>query len=306
MGRSGEGAEFVMEMVQFGKTGLTVSRLGLGGYPFGGVNKAHDWDPFTPTGGAVAIATITRALDRGINYIDTAPSYGDGNSERLIGAVMRTRRDECVLATKVGWQLDKQAVIDSVEASLRRLQTDHIDVIQFHGGMFTAEDRDHILEGGPLTALQELRDSGKVRFIGLTAEEPWTARQFIDTGLFDMVQVAYNLIYQAAALHLLRDTAQRGTGVVSMRSMTSGIFQRLAQQLAPEWQQGRDIYTVCLQFLLADPRVHVLNVGMRWSEEVDRNVRIAEEFVAPLDVAELPRLTAGIYRLEDTEQTPQG
>jgi len=238
---------------------------------------------------------------------NTAPSYGDGNSERLIGEVMRTRRDECVLATKVGWQgLDKQAVLASVDASLRRLQTDHVDVIQFHGGMFTTEDRDHILDGGPLAALQELRASGKVRFIGLTAEEPWTARQFLDTGLFDMVQVAYNLIYQAAALHLLRDTAQRGTGVVSMRSMTSGIFQRLAQQLAPEWQEGRDVYTVCLQFLLADLRVHVVNVGMRWPEEVDRNVRIVEEFVAPLDVAQLPRLTAGIYHLEDTEQAPQG
>jgi len=297
----------LMETVRFGNTGLIVSRLGLGGYPFGGVNKVHNWDPFTPAGGAVAIATINLALDRGITYIDTAPSYGDGNSERLIGEVMRTRRDECVLATKVGWQgLDKQAVLASVDASLRRLQTDHVDVIQFHGGMFTAEDRDHILDGGPLAALQELRASGKVRFIGLAAEEPWTARQFLDTGLFDMVQVAYNLIYQAAALHLLRDTAQRGTGVVSMRSMTSGIFQRLAQQLAPEWQEGRDVYTVCLQFLLADLRVHVVNVGMRWPEEVDRNVRIVEEFVAPLDVAQLPRLTAGIYHLEDTEQAPQG
>ncbi len=296
-----------METVRFGNTGLIVSRLGLGGYPFGGVNKVHNWDPFTPAGGAVAIATINLALDRGITYIDTAPSYGDGNSERLIGEVMRTRRDECVLATKVEWQgLDKAAVIASVDASLRRLQTDHLDVIQFHGGMFTDADRDHILDGGPFAALQELRDSGKVRFIGLTAEEPWTARPFLETGLFDMVQVAYNLIYQAAALHLLRDTERRGTGVVSMRSMTSGIFQRLVQQLAPEWQQGRDVYTVCLQFLLADPRVHVVNVGMRWPEEVDRNVRIAEEFVAPLDVAQLPRLTAGIYRLEDTEQAPQG
>jgi len=296
-----------VKTVRFGNTGLTVSRLGLGGYPFGGVNTAHDWNPFTAAGGAVAIAAIHRALDRGITYIDTAPSYGEGNSERLIGEVMRTRRDECVLATKVGWQgLDKRAVIASVDASLRRLQTDHVEVIQFHGGMFTDADRDHILNGGPLAALQELRASGKVRFIGLTAEEPWTARPFLETGLFDVVQIAYNLIYQAAALHVLRDTAERGTGVVSMRSMTSGIFQHLVQQLAPEWQQGRDVYTVCLQFLLADLRVHVVNVGMRWPEEVDRNVGIVEEFAPPLDVAQLPRLTAGIYRLEDAEQTPQG
>lgn len=293
--------------VRFGNTGLEVSRLGLGGYPFGGVNKARDWDPFTEAGGAVAIATIHRALDSGVTYIDTAPSYGDGNSERLIGEVMRTRRDECTLATKVGWKgFDKRAVIASVEASLRRLQTDHIDVIQFHGGMYSDEDRDHILNGGPFEALRELRESGKVRFTGLTAEEPWTARPFLATGLFDVVQLAYNLIYQSAALHVLKDTEQRGTGVVSMRSMTSGIFQRLVEQLAPEWQQGRDVYTVCLQFLLADPRVHVVNVGMRWPEEVDRNARIVEEFDAPLDVAQLPRLTAGIYQLQDTERSPQG
>ena len=71
-----------MEMVQFGATGLTVSRLGLGGYPFGGVNHARDWDPFTEAGREAAVETVNRALDRGINYIDTAPSYGDGNSER--------------------------------------------------------------------------------------------------------------------------------------------------------------------------------------------------------------------------------
>lgn len=294
------------KMVQFGDTGLAVSRLGLGGYPFGGVNKAHDWDPFAAAGRKTAIATIHRALDLGISYIDTAPSYGDGNSERIIGEVMRTRRDECVLATKVGWQgLDKRAVLASVEASLARLQTDHLDVLQFHGGMYTDADREHILHGGPLDALRELRERGVVRHIGLTAEEPWTARPFLETGHFAMVQIAYNLIYQAAALHLLRDTARRGTGVVSMRSMTSGIFQRLVRQLAPEWQQGRDVYAVCLEFLLADPRVHVVNVGMRWPEEVDRNARIVEEFDAPLDVSELPRLTAGIYQAEDAEHTPR-
>lgn len=289
-------------VVQFGNTGLQVSRLGLGGYPFGGVNKARDWDPFTAAGRATAVATIHRALDLGVTYIDTAPSYGDGNSERIIGEVMRTRRDACVLATKVGWQgLDKCAVLASVEASLARLQTDHLDVLQLHGGMYTEADREHILNGGPLDALRELRERGTVRCIGLTAEEPWTARPFLETGQFDMVQIAYNLIYQAAALHLLRDTAQRGTGVVSMRSMTSGIFQRLARQLAPEWQEGRDLYTVCLEFLLADPRVHVVNVGMRWPDEVERNVRIVKEFVAPLDVSHLPRLTAGVYRAEDAE-----
>jgi aryl-alcohol dehydrogenase-like predicted oxidoreductase len=125
-------------MVVLGRTGLEVSRIALGGYPFGGVNLAQGWDPWSDDGRKTAMATINRALDLGINYIDTAPAYGAGNSETLIGEVMRTRRDEAVLATKVGWNgLDKKAVRDSVLASLRRLQTDHLDLVQFHGGMYT-------------------------------------------------------------------------------------------------------------------------------------------------------------------------
>lgn len=291
-----------MNKVEFGGTGLKVSRIGLGGYPFGGINRARNWDPYTTEGRRAAIATIHRALDLGINYIDTAPGYGDGHSEGLIGEVMSARRDECVLATKVGWRgMDKQAVIRSVESSLGRLQTDYVDIVQFHGGMYSSEDYEHILNGGPLDGLRELREGGKIRFIGLTAEEPWTVRPFLAAGFLDMVQIAYNLIYQSAALHVLKETEERGVGVVSMRSMTSGIFQRLIRFLAPEWQQGRDVYQVCLEFLLSDPRVHVVNVGMRWPEEVERNVRLADSFEPPLDVSQLPRLTAGIYRVEDEE-----
>ena len=102
------------------------------------------------------------ALDRGINYIDTAPSYGDGNSESIIGEVMVTRRDDCVLASKTRWRdIGESEVAASVHESLGRLKTDVLDVIQFHGGVYTEEDRDHILNGGPLAALERLREEGK-------------------------------------------------------------------------------------------------------------------------------------------------
>jgi aryl-alcohol dehydrogenase-like predicted oxidoreductase len=288
--------------VVFGETGLEISRLALGGFPFGGVNRVRSWDPWSPEGRKTAIATIHRALDLGINYVDTAPSYGDGNSESIFGEVMRTRREECVLATKVGWQgLDKAAVMGSVRASLRRLQTDHVDVVQIHGGMYTPEDYEHIMNGGPLDALRELQENGETRFIGLTAEEPWTARPFLRSGTFDVVQLAYNLIYQSAAQHVLDEASERSVGIVTMRTMTSGIFQRTVRFLAPEWKEARDIYEVCLKFVLSDPRVHAPIVGMRWPEEVEKNVRLVEEFEPPLDVAALPRLTAGIYKAEDAE-----
>ncbi len=291
-----------MQKVILGNTGLPVSRIGLGGYPFSGVNRARHWDPYSAAGRSTVTATIHRALDLGINYIDTAPGYGAGHSERIIGEVMRTRRAECVLATKVGWQgLDKAAVKEGVRASLERLGTPYVDVAQFHGGMYTEADFAHIVHGGPLDALRELRQSGEVRFIGLTAEEPWTARPFLESGEFQVVQLAYNLIYQSAALHALDEARQRGVGVVTMRTMTSGILQHILASLAPEWVRARDPYEVCLAFVLSDPRVHVALVGMRWPEEVEDNIRLMEAFEARLDVSTVPRLTAGIYGSEDAE-----
>src|ERR1700712_3743760 len=104
-----------MQKIALRRTGLQVSRIALGGYPFGGLNRANNWDPWSEEGRKSAIATVNHAIDRGISYIDTAPGYGEGNSERLIGEVMKTRREECVLATKVRWErMDKSAVVDSV------------------------------------------------------------------------------------------------------------------------------------------------------------------------------------------------
>ena len=291
-----------MEHVVLGNTGLRVSRIGLGGYPFSGVNHARNWDPYSAEGRSTALATIHRALDLGINYIDTAPGYGNGHSEHIIGEVMRTRRDECVLATKVGWQgLDGAAVKESIHQSLERLGTSHLDVAQFHGGRYTEADLAHIVDGGPLEALRDLQRSGEIRFIGLTAEEPWTSRPFLESGEFQVVQLAYNLIYQSAAVHVLDDARQRGIGVVTMRTMTSGIFQRILGSLAPEWPAARDPYEVCLRFVLCDPRVHVALVGMRWPEEVEHNVRLVKDFDPPLDVSTVPRLTAEVYGAEDAE-----
>ncbi len=284
-----------------GRTGLRVSRLGLGGFPFGAVNRARGWDPYTDDGRRTAIRTIQAALDAGINYIDTAPGYGQGHSETVLGQALRGRRDDVVLASKVGYRLGPDAVVQSVEASLERLDTDDLDVIQFHGGMYETRDVEHIVEHGLLDALERLRDAGKVRFLGFTAEEPWTARPLIATGRFDVVQLRYNLIYQAAALHALDEAQAAGMGVAVMRPLTSGILQRIAAHLAPGWQQAHDLNEVALKFVLADRRVHVANVGMRWPQEVYANVQLAATFEPPLEIAELPRLTAGVYRSEDEQ-----
>jgi aryl-alcohol dehydrogenase-like predicted oxidoreductase len=291
--------------VRFGKTGLQVTRLGLGGYPFGGVNKARGWDPFTAEGRATAVRTIHAALDAGINYIDTAPGYGDGNSESIIGEATQGRRQEFVLATKVGhWGLTPRDVTASAEASLARLRTDVIDLIQFHGGMYTQHEVDHILKNGLLDALCDLRERGLVRFIGFTVEEPWTAKPLIASGRFDTMQVRYNIAYQSAAHHVLNEARERDMGVTVMRPMSSGIFQRMASYLAPRWQEAHDLYEVALKFVLSDSRVHVAHVGMRWPQEVARNVALAESFVPPFDMADLPRGTAAVYQTDDEMNLP--
>lgn len=289
----------MLAKVDFGRTGLQVTRLALGGYPFGGVNRARDWDPFTEWGRAMAVETIHAALDAGINYIDTAPGYGDGNSESVIGEATHDRRDRFILATKVGYQHSSpKEVIASVEASARRLRTDVIDVIQFHGGMYTEAHIEHILTGGLLDALVKLRDRGLVRFLGFTVEEPLTARPLVASSVFDVIQVRYNLIHQGAALHVLNEATAAHMGIATMRTMTSGIFQRLAAYLVPQ-RSEEELYELTLKFVLSDSRVHVPIVGMRWAEEVERNVALVNSFTPPFDVADLPRMTAHIYRTED-------
>jgi aryl-alcohol dehydrogenase-like predicted oxidoreductase len=289
----------VIPKTRFGKTGLKVTRIALGGFPFGGVNKTRGWDPFTPDGHATAIKTVHAALDAGINIIDTAPSYGDGNSESIFGKAIKDRRDQLILGTKVSHRGSAKEVGASVEASLERLQTDVIDIIQFHGGAYTEKDVQHILDDGLVDVLQRFREQGKVRFLGFTVEEPWTARPLIKSGHFDVMQVRYNLIYQAAALQVLDEAREADLGLSVMRPLTSGILQRLAGYIAPGWERTHDIYEVALKFVLSDSRVHVANVGMRWPEEVAKNVALTESFEPPFDMAQLPRLTIDIYRTED-------
>jgi aryl-alcohol dehydrogenase-like predicted oxidoreductase len=288
-----------MEKVKFGKTDMTVFKIALGGYPFSGVNRARGWDPYTPEGWREAMKTVNTALDLGINYIDTAPAYGNGHSESIIGDVMATRRDQCYLATKAPFTGSKEDVVKSLEASLKRLKTDYVDVIQLHGGRFSPEEQRHILEEGPLEGLLECKRRGLARYIGVTAEEPWTAIPLVKADVFDVVQVCYSLTRQAAGQHLLDETKKRDAAVCAMRPLTSGMFQRQLETLAPQWLENGEAFRVCLAFILSDSRVHMANVGMRWSHEVEQNVKFVQEFDPLYDIADTPRLTQTIYETED-------
>lgn len=290
-----------MEKRKLGGTGLMVSPVAIGGAAFTYVEEKAGWNPKTPEGRKVVVETLNAALDAGLNYIDTAPAYGDGYSEELVGEVMKTRRSDCVLASKVWYELDRQGVIDSVHSSLRRLNTDHIDILQVHGRMYHPAEVEHILHGGPLEALRELRDAGKIGHIGITTEEPWTVIPFLQHPDFQVYQIAYNLIYQAAARHFLIESAKTGVGAVSMRTMTSGIFQREMQFLSPTLQNEQELYDTCLKFILSDSRIHAGIVGMRWPHEVRHNLEVIDKFRPAVDFAAMPRLTFEVYKAKDAD-----
>jgi aryl-alcohol dehydrogenase-like predicted oxidoreductase len=291
-----------MQKRKLGRTGLEVSPIALGGASFGYVHKSADWDPWSEAGRRTVIGTLNHGLDRGINYIDTAPLYGKGNSETLIGEVMKTRRRDCVLATKVWYEVDRQGAIDSVHESLRRLQTDYIDIVQIHGRMYSTADYEHITgENGPVAGLRAMREAGKIGFIGITTEEPYCVLPFLQQQDIDLYQIAYNLIYQAGARHFLIEAAKVNAAVVTMRTMTSGIFQRQAGYLAPEWQGAHDLFEVSLKFVLSDSRIHAGLISMRFPHEVDRNVDLIKNWTPPVDFAAMPRLTFEVYNAEDAE-----
>ena len=123
-------------------------------------------------------------------------------------------------------------------------------------------------------------------------------------GLPIHAQLRKSYIYQAAARHFLVEASQANAGMVTMRTMTSGIFQREMGFLAPGWQAAHDLYEVALKFVLSDSRVHAGIVGMRWPREVERNVRLLDGWEPPVDFATMPRLTFEVYRAEDAEQRP--
>lgn len=291
-----------MQKRKLGRTGLEVSPIAIGGSAFTYVHQASGWDPTTSEGRDRVYDMLNTALDRGINYIDTAPAYGNGLSETLIGHVLKTRRQDCVLASKVWYELDHQGVVNSVNESLKRLQTDHIDIMQIHGRMYTPAEVDHILHGGPMDALLELREAGKIGHIGITTEEPWSVMPFLAHEAMAVYQIAYNFIYQAAARHFLIEATRLNAGVVSMRTMTSGVLQREAKYLAPHWPE-QDLYEVALKFVLSDSRVHSGIVGMRWAREVEENTRLVNDWHPPIDFATLPRLTFEIFKSDDTPTT---
>ena len=234
----------------FGRTGLQVSELVFGGGWVGGI-LIHQDD-------ATKVAAIERALDAGINWIDTAPSYGDGESERALGWLLQDVADGPYLSTKVRLDLSRLddvtgQVKQSVEQSLSRLRRDSVELLQLHNpiGPQTADQLigvDQVLgEDGVADALERMRELGLTRFIGITAiGDTEACRRVIASGRFDSAQVYYNILNPSAgqdmppAWHghdfhgLIATCKEHGVAVMNIRVLAAGV-------LASEQRHGREV-----------------------------------------------------------------
>ncbi|HVZ07819.1 aldo/keto reductase [Rhodopila sp.] len=234
-----------MEKRAFGRTGLSLSILGFGCGAVGGlmVRGSHaDQD-----------TAIGKALDAGINYFDTAVQYGDGESERNLGRIMKARKPgDAVIGTKVRVPSARaheiEAVVtESLDASLQRLQRERVDIFHLHNPITLTGGNETLsvtqVRDSVLPAFEKLRQAGKTRFIGITAVGDTAAvRQVIDLGAFNSAQVSYNMLNPSAAEalppgypaqdygRLFDHTRQAGVGVVGIRVLAGGALTGTADR----------------------------------------------------------------------------
>jgi uncharacterized protein len=172
-----------------GRTGVRVSKLGIGTAPLGRDN----------TDAAKVTEIIGRAIDEGINYMDVAPNYSNGESERRLGHALKGKRDQVFLVTKT--EADTyEGTMELLEQSLKHLQTDHVDLVHIHnlGHLERWKDLDFAFsEKGAMGALRKAREQGKVRFIGASGHlHPSRFHYAIDSGEIDVLMNAVNFVNQ--------------------------------------------------------------------------------------------------------------
>jgi aryl-alcohol dehydrogenase-like predicted oxidoreductase len=287
-----------MEYAQFGKTGVSVSRLGFGGAALGVKNYIRPYDPGTEEAKLEAHRALETAVELGLTFFDTAPAYGEGRSERIFGEVLGALEPGRIfLATKCV-PSDYDGVMRSVEGSLKRLRRDYLDLLQIHGGTYTDERARQILgPRGMVDAMLRLKAEGVIRFIGFTSEDNNRAVfDFIGSGLFDTAQLCYNLLFQHGyepnrPFGSLLAAEQQGLGIAAMRASGSGMLQRWIRMIRPE--DDFDYGPALIQFVLSNPLVDVALAGMRSPERVRQNVAIANDMAGRVDLRALHRRSAG-------------
>lgn len=217
-----------MKYRKLGKTNLNVSEIGFGGWAIGG-----GWGPQNE---ADSLAALNKAIDLGLNFIDTAAGYGAGKSERLIAQVLKGRSEKVWVATKTPplpgyWPPSPYCVVEerypekylreNVEQRLRNLETDSIDVLQLH--TWTRAWNKNPM---PFEVLRKLQSEGKIKYIGVSTPEP-DQDSVIDLmrgGYVDVVQIIYNIFEQDVAAELLPTALEHNVGVIVRVVFDEGVL----------------------------------------------------------------------------------
>ena len=267
---------------KLGQTGVEVPLIGYGTAPLGHKGVGRE----------LAIRCLNEAIDRGVTYLDTSPDYG---SEEHVGAVMRGRRDEVFLATKVN-RRSRAGVLDELKESLGRLQTDHVDLIQIHAVNAMADLEQALAEDGALTGLGEARRRGLTRFVGITGHaRPELLAHALTERRFDTVLAALGIcdrLVSSPETFFMPVAREHEVGVIAMKVLGHG--QMKNRELA-------------LRYSLGVPGVSLAIVGMKSLEEIDQNGEAAAGF-EPLEQAELDLLIEEARALveRDAKESQEG
>ncbi len=213
-----------VEYRELGKSGLEVSEIGFGAWAIGG-------DAWGPVEDDASIAAMQRALELGINFIDTADVYGDGHSEELVAKVIKGRRDQVIVSTKGGLMghhrdpsgtpvYDRpEKVREALENSLRRLGTDYVDVYFDHIWWDRHEETEAFIE-----ALSQLKAEGKARAVGVSTDDFEYIKHFNKNGGLDVVQLEYSILNRKAEREILPYLQEHGIGVVVRGPLQKGLL----------------------------------------------------------------------------------
>jgi len=255
-----------------GRTDLRVSEIGFGGFPVS--------DP----------DIVRYAIDRGIDYIDTAHCYRGGRSEEVIGAALVGRRDKVVLTTKwcphhIGREPKKQVFLDMLDGSLKRLRTDHVDVVLNHevGANSDGVGVERLKNPEMFEAFEAARKAGKARFLGASGHDPdlmGVMHHAVDSGRFDVLLCRYSFLDYPEQDRLIDKAHAKGVGFIAMKT--------LAGAKGEDLDRFRDRYgtfkQAALKWVLSNPRVSNLIISINSRQQVDEYVPASGR---PLEKADL-------------------
>lgn len=199
-----------MKKVRLGNTNLRVSEIGFGGIPITRISKRK------------AVSLIRKALDRGINFIDSAVGYQD-SEEKIGAAVSRKKREAIILATKSSAREGKKMIAD-VDQSLKRLKVDYIDLYQCHGVNDFERWKAVIRRGGALDALKKAKKEGKIRHVGMSAHSLDVAREAIKARVFETVQIPFNFVTNEPEKEILPLLQKHPVGLIVMKPFAGGML----------------------------------------------------------------------------------